>query len=64
MTKLANDLNQKKIIKNADYFKYYIKYKKTYKNFQAGRYKFEGSLSSLEVMDKIIAGETFTSKCG
>ena len=36
LSKLSNDLAEKKIISNRDYFKYFIKYKKTYQKFQAG----------------------------
>ncbi|MBU2598362.1 MAG: endolytic transglycosylase MltG [Actinobacteria bacterium] len=62
--KIVNILEEKKVIKNAWLFKYYVKYTKKSTEIKSGKYIFDINSSYAVVLDKLIQGppqpETFT----
>lgn len=58
---IANELKNKNLIRNSNYFKFYVKIKKTASKLKAGLYKIDSNLSMIEIHNILIKGaeETF-----
>ncbi len=60
LNSLTKILTEKKLLKQPDYFKNYIKLKKIYPNFQAGPYRFEAPMSTMNIIQDFSTGNTYT----
>jgi UPF0755 protein len=55
---VTNELNQKKLIRNPDAFKLYVKFRGWQNKLQSGYYKLSPKMSSVEILNKLTQGIT------
>jgi UPF0755 protein len=55
----ARALEQEKLIDDAPRFRYWIKFYRDYGRFQAGQYRFEGSVAPRKIVEMIESGKTW-----
>lgn len=59
---IANDLKRKGVIKNAQFFKFYVLVSLNYSKLQAGKYELSESMSVADIADKFARGDIIKNK--
>ena len=58
LSMLSRDLYAKGVVSNHILFRLWVRFFKDYSRFQAGPYRFEGSMSPVDVVQRIVDGDT------